>query len=73
MRVGVFVGVLVADGVGVLVDVAEAVWVAVGLEVNVGVAVAVLVDVGLGVKEGSRQRGAESLGPSGSRVEPCSS
>jgi hypothetical protein len=29
--------------------------------------------VGLGVNEGSRQMGAESLGPSESRVEPFSS
>jgi hypothetical protein len=57
------VAVCVTVGLRVLVGVKEAVTVAVELGM----------EVGLGVKNGSRQTGAESLGPSGSRVEPCSS
>jgi hypothetical protein len=59
--------------VGVCSGVRVAVFVTVGLRVLVGVKEAVTVAVGLGVKDGSRQIGAESPGPSGSRVVPCSS
>jgi len=57
---------------GVVVGVDEGINVAVGMGVLVGVFVGVEVGVivGLGVKDGSRQSGAESLCPLGSRVEP---
>ena len=70
VRALVGVWVCVNKGVNVIVGVEVLVGVLEGIKVAVGSGVLVSVIVGLGVKDGSRQSGAESLCPLGSRVEP---